>query len=219
MDINARIDSGAEITILSSQIYEKLKNAPAKIKDIELQMADNDTVLKGFIIQPLKMKLGNQNFSERVHVASIGDDMLLGHDLLHHLGVCLDMRSDTLILNEDRIPITTSFKDYRLTVARVSVKKKVIVPPNSVVRVPCKMNAEMQEDYFIEPVDKLNVLMPRTVCPASTEPTVCLVNPSDSFRTLKKGAVIGSDLKLMLFKKRIWSLVFLVATSNPMSLP
>ena len=184
MDINARIDSGAEITILSSQIYEKLKNAPAKIKDIELQMADND-------IQPLKMKLGNQNFSKRVHVASIGDDMLLGHDLLHHLGVCLDMRSDTLILNEDRIPITTSFKDYKLTVARVSVKKKVIVPPNSVVRLPCKMNAEMQEDYFIEPVDKLKVLMPRTVCLASTEPTVCLVNPSDSFRTLKKGAVIG----------------------------
>ena len=201
MDINARIDSGAEITILSSQIYEKLKNAPAKIKDIELQTADNDSVLKGFIIQPLKMKLGNQNFSERVHVASIGDDMLLGHDLLHHLGVCLDMRSDTLILNEDRIPITTSFKDYRLTVARLSVKKKVIVPPNSVVRLPCKMNAEMQEDYFIEPVDKLNVLMPRTVCPASTEPTVCSVNPSDSFRTLKKGAVIGSAFEVDAFQE------------------
>ena len=164
-------------------------------------MADNDTVLKGFIIQPLKMKLGNQNFSERVHVASIGDDMLLGHDLLHHLGVCLDMRSDTLILNEDRIPITTSFKDYRLTVAWVSVKKKVLVPPNSVVRLPCKMNAEMQEDYFIEPVDKLKVLMPRTVCLASTEPTVCLVNPSDSFRTLKKGAVIGSAFEADAFQE------------------
>ena len=201
MDINARIDSGAEITILSSQIYEKLTNAPAKIKDIELLMADNDTVLKGFIIQPLKMKLGNQNFSERVHVASIGEYMLLGHDLLHHLGVCLDMRADTLILNEDRIPITTSLKDYRLTVARVSVKKKVIVPPNSVVRLPCKMNAEMQEDYFIEPVDKLNVLMPRTMCPASTEPTVCLVNPSDSFRTLKKVAVIGSAFKVDAFQE------------------
>ena len=125
MDINARIDSGAEITILSSQIYEKLKIAPAKIKDVELQMADNDTVLKGFIIQPLKMKLDNQNFSERVHVASIGNDMLLGHDLLHHLGVCLDMRSDTLILNGDRIPITTSFKDYRMTVARCLSKKKL----------------------------------------------------------------------------------------------
>ena len=81
------------------------------------------------------------------------------------------------------------------------------------------MNAEMQ-DYFIEPVDKLNVLMPRTACPASTEPNVCLVNPPDSFRTLKKGAVIGSAFEVDAFQEedRIWSLMCLVATSNLKSL-
>ena len=131
IDINARVDSGAEITILSSKIYEKLNNAPAKVKEVGLQMADKDTVMKGFIIQPLKMKLGNQCFSERVYVASIGDDMLLGHDLLHHLGVCLDMRTDTLILNEEQIPVTTSFNNNTPTVARVSVKQKVRLPPNT----------------------------------------------------------------------------------------
>ena len=131
IDINARIDSGAEITILSSKIYEKLNKAPAKVKEVGLQMADKDTVMKGFIIQPLKMKLGNQCFSERVYVASIGDDILLGHDLLHHLGVCLDMRTDTLILNEEQIPVTTNFNNNTLTVARGSVKHKVRLPPNT----------------------------------------------------------------------------------------
>ena len=131
IDINARIDSGAEITILSSKIYEKLNKAPAKVKEVGLQMADKDTVMKGFIIQPLKMELGNQCFSERVYVASIGDDMLLGHDLLHHLGVCLDLRTDTLILKEEQIPVTTSFNNSTLTVARGSVKQKVRLPPNT----------------------------------------------------------------------------------------
>ena len=131
IDINARIDSGAEITILSSKIYEILDTAPAKVKEVGLQMADKDTVMKGFIIQPLKMKLGNQCFSERVYVASIGEDMLLGHDLLHHLGVSLDMRTDTLILNEEQIPVTTSFNNNTPTVARVSVKQKVRLPPNT----------------------------------------------------------------------------------------
>ena len=120
IDVNARTDSGAEITILSSKIYEKLNIAPAKVKEVGLQMADRDTVMKSFIIQPLKMKLGNQCFSERVYVVSIGDDMLLGCDLLHHLGVCLDMRTDTLILNEEQIPVTTSFNNNTLTIARVS---------------------------------------------------------------------------------------------------
>ena len=98
IDINARIDSGAEITILSSKIYEKLN----KVKEVGLQMADKGTVMKGFIIQPLKMKLGNQCFRERVYVASIGDDMHLGHGLFTSswCGVCLDMRSNKLILNE-----------------------------------------------------------------------------------------------------------------------
>lgn len=191
MNINARIDSGAEITILSSKVYEKLMKAPAKIKDVELQMAD-DTVLKGFIIQPLKMKLGNHIFKERLYVAAIGDDMLLGHDLLHHLGVCLDMQTDTLVLNDERIPIITSFKESRLVIARVSVRKRVVVPPNSVVRLTCKLNTKLQDDYCIEPVDQLKVLMPRTVCAAESEPTVCLINITDSFKTLKKGAVIGS---------------------------
>ena len=131
IDINARIDLGAEITILSSKIYEKLNKAPAKVKEVGLQMADKDTVMKGFIIQPLKMKLGNRCFSERVYVASIGDDMLLGHDLIHHLGVCLDLRTDTLILNEEQIPVITSFNNSTLTVARGSVKQKVRLPPNT----------------------------------------------------------------------------------------
>ena len=150
-------------------------------------MADIDTVMKGFIIQPLKMRLGNQCFSERVYVASIGDViMLLGHDLLHHLGVCLDLRTDTLVLNEEVIPISTSFKDKRVTVARVSIGKRVKVPPNSVVRLTCKLNTKMQEDYYIEPMDKLNVFMPRTVCTADSEPIICLINPTDSLKALKK---------------------------------
>ena len=59
LEINARIDSGAEITILSSTIYHRLKKAPAKVRDVDLQMADNDSVMKGFIIQPLQMKPTN----------------------------------------------------------------------------------------------------------------------------------------------------------------
>ena len=199
MKINARIDSGAEITILSSKIYDSLKKAPAKVKAVDLKMADNDTVMKGFVIQPLKMRLGNQCFSERLYVASIGDDMLLGHDLLHHLGVCLDWQTETMMLNGERIPLTTTFKDSRVTVARVSISKRTVVPPNSVVRLTCKLNTKMKEDYVIEPVDELKLLMPRTVCTADSEPVVCLVNPSDSWKTLKKGTVIGSATKDVTF--------------------
>lgn len=40
--IKARIDSGADITILSSHIYESLKEKPAKVEEVTMQMADKE---------------------------------------------------------------------------------------------------------------------------------------------------------------------------------
>ena len=88
-------------------------------------------MLKGFIIEPLKLQLGSQTFKENIYIAPISDEMLLGHDLLHHLGVLLDMHSNTLVLNDEKIPVETIFKEGKPAVARVSLTKRVVVPPNS----------------------------------------------------------------------------------------
>ena len=60
--LNAKLDSGAEITILSSRMYDKLKKAPKKVQDVVMQMADAETALKGFITAPISMKLGSRCF-------------------------------------------------------------------------------------------------------------------------------------------------------------
>ncbi|KAH3871580.1 hypothetical protein DPMN_034785 [Dreissena polymorpha] len=98
--IMAQLDSGAEITIISTNIYEKLKRKPSKVQDVEMKLADKDSNIKGFIIKAISMKLGSQTFKERVYVAPISNDMLFGHDLLHHLGILLDMASNTSILKD-----------------------------------------------------------------------------------------------------------------------
>lgn len=121
--VNARIDSGAEITIISTKCFQKLKKAPPKMQDVNIQMADHESVLQGFIVQPVQMTIGKQVVKERVYVAPIADEMLLGHDLLHHLGALLDMQTDTLFINGERIPMTTHFLDGSPKVARVSIAK------------------------------------------------------------------------------------------------
>ena len=63
--VKARIDSGVEITILSSKIFEKFSKQPTIVKKVVMQMADNDAVLQGFIVKPVQMKLGSQVFKER----------------------------------------------------------------------------------------------------------------------------------------------------------
>ncbi|KAH3785534.1 hypothetical protein DPMN_163625 [Dreissena polymorpha] len=36
----AKIDSGAEITIISTNVYDKLERKPSKVKDVKMQLAD-----------------------------------------------------------------------------------------------------------------------------------------------------------------------------------
>ena len=125
-------------------------------------------------------------------MAPITDDMLLGHDIVHHLGVLLDLQTDTLILKDERIPLTTSFKDGKPVIARVSINKRTVVPPNYTVRLLCQLSTPFQEYYGIEPMDEISVLMPSTGCAKGTKPVVCLVNPTDRYRTFEKGTIIGN---------------------------
>ncbi|KAH3870879.1 hypothetical protein DPMN_034070 [Dreissena polymorpha] len=188
----AKIDSGAEITIISTNVYDKLERKPSKVKDVQMQVADKDSILKGFIIKPIGLTLGNQTCKERVYVAPINDDMLLGHDILHHLGILHDMASDTLLLNGERIPVLTSFKESTPKVARVIIPRRTVIPPNSVLRVKCTLSSEMNADFYFQKNEELELLAPRVVRSKGQKPVICLLNPSEHYQTLKKGKIIGN---------------------------
>ncbi|KAH3780071.1 hypothetical protein DPMN_157881 [Dreissena polymorpha] len=78
--VRARVDSGADISILSSAVYDQLERKPGKVREINMQLADKNSVLKGFVTQLLHVQLGKQSSRKGVCVAPISDEMLLGHD-------------------------------------------------------------------------------------------------------------------------------------------
>ena len=188
--VTARIDSGAEITILSSSFYDKLKDPPGKVKDVKMKLADKDSFLNGFVTKPINIQLGDQIFKERVYVAPISDEMLLGHDILHHLGVLLDLKTDSMLVNGESIPLKTTFKDGQSIVARVSIQKRTVIPPNTAVRVKCNLNAKLK-DYYVEPNKELKLAVPRIVRREHEDPLMCFVNHTENFQTLKKGKLVG----------------------------
>ena len=91
--------------------------------------------------------------------------MLLGHDILIHHGVLLVLLTDTLILKDEMIPLTTIFKDGKPWKATVSINKRMVVPPNSTLRLSCHLSTTFQEDNCIEPMGETSVFMPRPVLP------------------------------------------------------
>ena len=65
---------------------------------------------------------------------------LLGFDLMKHWGAVLDLKRDVLVVDEELIPVRITYGGSVPVINRVSVAKRVVVPPRSVRRVTCKMD-------------------------------------------------------------------------------
>ncbi|XP_076440974.1 uncharacterized protein LOC143280226 [Babylonia areolata] len=187
--VEAKVDSGAEITIVANSIFDSWKTKPQRVRDVVLYMADQESALQAFLTSPVPMRLGKTLFNERVYVAPISDQMLLGHDLLHHWGAVLDLKTDTLQVGKETVPMKMKFKNTP-SVARVTAAGRTVVPPHSVVRVRAKLDRVLQ-DYYVEPSSRDDLLQPRTVQKAGTDPVVCLVNVSDRYCSVKKGQLLA----------------------------
>ena len=191
IEVTARVDSGAETTILSTDIYNTMERKPKKVKKVIMYMADQEATIEGFITEPVTMTLGQNEFCERICVAPIRDSMLLGHDLLHHWGAIHDMSTDTLIIGGNRVPLNTRFSEGKSTVARITLDRNVNVPPNTAVRVSGILSQQQSKDYFIEPSEIDGFISPRSLRMANTAPVLCMLNLSDKYHTLRKGEIIG----------------------------
>jgi len=63
-----------------------------------------------------------------VYVAPIEDELLLGLDFLRTYGVSLDLRNETLRIDQEVIAMTTGLTHNTPAVARVKVAKRIVVP-------------------------------------------------------------------------------------------
>ncbi|XP_013385279.1 uncharacterized protein LOC106155146 isoform X2 [Lingula anatina] len=121
LPIHARVDTGSEVTILSTKVYEKLKRKPSILGDVAMSLASDNAVLKGYFIDSLKMKLGSSTFQTQ-YIAPIHDEMILGHDVLQNLGVIIDIEAGTLVVRGKMIKVREiSNKDQKPIIARVGL--------------------------------------------------------------------------------------------------
>ena len=59
-------------------IRNELEGTLNKKKRVTLQTAGRQLKIEGIIVVPSSLTLGNQSYKEKVYVAPIGDEMLLG---------------------------------------------------------------------------------------------------------------------------------------------
>ena len=179
------------MTLISDSVYRRLNPKPKTVKSIRLHTAGKNLDMIGFVVGPVTLKLGSKTFSEFIYVAPIEDDMLLGINFLSKQGINLNLKESVLSLGSEKIKMTSDISRKDPTVAKVSILKRRVIPPNSMTHVVCQLDKPLDQ-FILEPLSNERVAIPRSLhCSGQQNPEICIINLSDNFITLKKGRTIG----------------------------
>ena len=190
--VNAVVDTAAEGTLISDRVFDQFKVKPPVIRNCKLATAGRELLMKAFVVGPVKIKLGDTLYHEVVYVAPIDDDMLLGFDFLKKHGARLDMRRNELEVGDKIIGLQLGEPLPEPRVARVSVDKRRVIPPNSVAKVKCKLSRELSTDYILQGEPSTKYLVPRSVHTNGSNTVACVMNITDNFIVMKKGMDLGT---------------------------
>ena len=158
------------------------------LERLSLQTAGRDMTMDGCVVGPIPIEISQNSFQNRIYVAPLQTEMILGKDFFFKHGVSVNVDVQCLTLGSISIPFVTkdegSSKEVQVPVVAV---KRVVVAPNTARRISCKMKEALP--CFMTQQEKStwkNVILPQTVHEQTQFPVVCVVNLSDRYVTIKK---------------------------------
>ena len=194
--IRAAIDCGAEVSILSSRVYNTWKKKPQIYEpDMKLVVANEEKKqLAAEGVAFLEISIGNAKFQWPVYVAHISEDFLLGADIFDNQKMTLSAENGLKVKNEW---IPCEFVRRVVHTRRIQLKndRTIDIPPahEVVVRVPYS-GAEKWPAAIVEPVieDDRGIRVARTLVDLRSESVpVRILNLTAEPQRLKKGYILG----------------------------
>ena len=129
--LNAVIDCGAEVTILNPDVLKLLPEdcrpsiCPTATK---LTVAEEDRLMPTSGIAVVPLTIGTLHFEWPVYIAPIGEDILLGCDIIDAKDITINTHKGLLVAGE-WLPCEVTRKVNHA--ARVALDQNVTLPPNS----------------------------------------------------------------------------------------
>lgn len=196
--IFAVIDTAAQITVISSELYEELQMPNALAEKIQLTNAEKGSSMEGFILRSLNMRIGSTSYKLDVVVAPISDKMLLGLDFLQKYEAKLDLVKKEITLGNQvqAVHLIKLPSDSPSLICRVTLAKRTVVPPNSKLFAGVKLDPLCTKDMVIEPNHGNNGLLMGAGIVQGTTALVSFINDSDHHISLPSGHACGIAVEL-----------------------
>ena len=192
LSVDAVVDTAAQATLISQNLFNKVKRAYGK---------GTSVVLKGLGEQPVdaksvpdfEFKLGERTFRWTVYVAPMSDDMILGLDFLKHHHATVDLVQNRVTVEGEALDafLKKTADGEAMRVSRVVIAKRMVVPPHTLTHVPVKWDGTPGQVYCVEPKGYSSEVALAASVTQNPETVFRFVNLADHFVTLKKGHFIG----------------------------
>ena len=100
--VEAVVDSGAQVSVLSRKFYDCLSCRPKPVESIRLKGASASGVMVGCRVDGVEVDLGDGhgNYSMTMYVANITDNCILGLDYLKARKAVIDLSQGVLVVND-----------------------------------------------------------------------------------------------------------------------
>ena len=165
---NAVIDTGAEVTVLKTELFYSIpENKRPKLQkpSRNLVVAEQGRKMDTSGIASFDVKLGKKAFKWEIYVAPIGDDVLLGCDVVDELDITINSRQGIQI-DGDWLECQVKRKTDD-NIARVILNENTTIPANTeVILFGVGINSEKIDTRYsvLQPVieDERNLLVAHT---------------------------------------------------------
>ena len=192
---DAVIDTGAQISIMSSRIFKQIKNKNLVPSDtVVLAGLNGNQKLKADLYHNLEFELEGRRFQNDFYVTEISDDALIGLDFLIRQEMTVDFRTGVLTSPSVTIPFNIiRGPGHHYKTCRIQTSRTIVVPPETVVRTSVKLCGQVAPDktFLIPAVYDKGLMLPNVVVRGAKEVVVEITNPSKSFHHFKKNYALG----------------------------
>lgn len=161
------IDTGANITILSKQIFDDWNpSCKPEIEPVKMNMltaTGEKSPFHGKV--KLNIQIGRCSYEHEFLLAEIKDNGILGMDFLTKNKCDLMLGKGYMMLYKERIPCFSNYGDTQNTCCRISLNNNVIIPPESEMMVSGKTidGIPMNLSGIVEPdknfIEKTGILI------------------------------------------------------------
>lgn len=147
MKIDAVVDTGTQITIISKEFAKQLKPPVVFGNSISLMGAGCDSNIAAKLGNAAIFRIGKTETKWRLLVGDISDKVILGLDLLHHLHAVIDLSEYTIKIGEEKILANCiRVGEKGTSIRRVKLDKRLVIPPKTTVQLQAKLEGSSTED-------------------------------------------------------------------------